>query len=240
MSAIEKSAGLLATFAALAALLLGASAGATAQTLIFTCIDASGKRFSSDRPLIECSGREQRVLNSDGSLNRVMPPPMTPDERAAYEERERRVAAERVAKIEAVRRDRNLIARYPNEAAHEAARMAALDDVRSASRTSQARLLALAAERKPLMVEAEFFAGKGLPAKLRSQLDANDAAVEAQKSLNANQQAEVVRLNALFDTELGRLRKLWAGVQPGSTGPLAAGVAVATAASASAALRAAR
>ena len=233
MRAFVKSAGHLAAFAALAALLLGASAFATAQTLIFTCVDASGKRFSSDRPLIECSGREQRVLNSDGSLNRVLPPPMTADERAAHEERERRVVAERIAKIEAVRRDRNLLARYPSEAAHEAARTAALDDVRSASRTSQARLVSLATERKPLMVEAEFYAGKGLPAKLRSQLDANDAAVEAQKSLNANQQAEVVRLNALFDAELGRLRRLWSGAEPGSTGPLAAGVAVASAASAS-------
>lgn len=233
MRAFVKSAGLVATFAALAALLLGASAVATAQTLIFTCVDASGKRFSSDRPLIECSGREQRVLNSDGSLNRVLPPPMTPDERAAHEERERRIVAERIAKIEAVRRDRNLLARFPNEAAHEAARTAALDDVRSASRTSQARLVSLAAERKPLIVEAEFYAGKGLPAKLRSQLDANDAAVEAQKSLNANQQVEVVRLTALFDAELGRLRRLWSGAEPGSTGPLAAGVAVASAASAS-------
>ncbi|MEO6408620.1 MAG: hypothetical protein ABIO45_07680 [Burkholderiaceae bacterium] len=228
MKEFVKSAGL----AALAALLLGASAFATAQTLIFTCVDASGKRFSSDRPLIECSGREQRVLNSDGSLNRLLPPPMTPDERAAHEERERRTAADRIAKIEAARRDRNLLARYPNEAAHEAARTAALDDIRSATRTSQARLVALAAERKPLMVEAEFFAGKALPAKLRGQLDAIDAAVDAQKSLNANQQAEVVRLNALFDADLGRLRKLWAGAEPGSTGSLQASVAMAASASA--------
>lgn len=220
MRALVKTAG----YAALAVLVLGgASAGATAQTLIFTCTDASGKRLSSDRPLMECSGREQRVLNSDGSLNRLLPPPMTADERAAQEERERRIAAERVAKIEAARRDRNLLARYPNEAAHEAARAAALDDIRSASRTSQSRLVSLAAERKPLMVEAEFYAGKALPAKLRGQLDANDAAVEAQKSLNANQQAEVFRLNALFDAELGRLRRLWTGAEPGSTGASTAG-----------------
>ena len=217
---------------ALAALLLGAAAGVTAQTLIFTCVDASGKRFSSDRPVIECAGREQRVLNADGSLNRVLPPPLTADERAAAEERERRIVAERAAKIEAVRRDRNLLARYPNEAAHEAARTSALDDIRSASRTSQARLVSLAAERKPLMVEAEFYAGKGLPAKLRGQLDANDAAVEAQKSLNTNQQAEVVRLNALFDADLGRLRKLWAGAEPGSIAVPVAGVAMAASASA--------
>ena len=211
--------------AALVGLLSGAPALCAAQAassaLIFTCVDAASKRHSSDRPLIECSGREQRVLNADGSLNRIVPPPMSADERAAADERERRIAADRLAKIEAVRRDRNLVTRYPNEAAHEAARGAALDDMRSASRTSQARLAALAGERKPLMVEAEFYAGKVLPAKLRGQLDAIDAALDAQKVLNVNQQAEMVRVNAVFDADLARLRKLWAGAEPGSLGNVA-------------------
>lgn len=214
-------------YAACAALLLGMPVIAATQALIFTCIDASGKRFSSDRPLMECSGREQRVLNADGSLNRLVPPPMSADERAALDERERRLAADRLAKVEAVRRDRNLLTRYPNEAAHEAARASALDNIRNAARVSQARLAALAVERKPLLVETEFYAGKPLPAKLRGQLDAIDAAVEAQKSLNANQQVEIGRVNALFDTDLGRLRRLWAGSEPGSLGSAAANVAFA-------------
>ena len=220
--------------AALVGLLGGAPALCAAQAassaLIFTCVDASGKRHSSDRPLIECSGREQRVLNADGSLNRIVPPPMSADARAAADERERRIAADRLAKLEAVRRDRNLVTRYPNEAAHEAARAASLDDMRSASRTSQARMAALAGERKPLMVEAEFYAGKVLPAKLRGQLDAIDAALDAQKVLNVNQQAEMVRVNAVFDADLARLRKLWAGAEPGSLGAIASSVALAASA----------
>jgi hypothetical protein len=35
-----------------------------------------------------------------------------------------------------------------------------------------------------------------------------------------NQQAEIVRINALFDTELARLKQLWAGAPPGSMGAL--------------------
>lgn len=221
--------------AALVGLLAGAPAlcaaqAASSSSLIFTCVDAGGKRHSSDRPLIECSGREQRVLNADGSLNRILPPPMSADERAAADERERRIAADRLAKLEAARRDRNLVTRYPSEAAHDAARAAALDDMRSASRTSQARLAALAVERKPLMVEAEFYAGKTLPAKLRGQLDAVDAAFDAQKVLNVNQQAEMVRVNAVFDADLARLRKLWAGAEPGSLGAIASSVALAASA----------
>jgi len=78
----------------------------------------------------------------------------------------------------------------------------------------------LTAERKPLMDEAEFYVGKALPGKLRTQLDANDASTEAQRTLGQNQQLEIVRVNKLYDAELERLKKLWAGAQPGSLGGL--------------------
>ena len=34
-----------------------------------------------------------------------------------------------------------------------------------------------------------------------------------------NQKAELDRVNKLFDVELGRLKRLWAGAAPGSIGP---------------------
>ena len=109
--------------------------------------------------------------------------------------------------------------RYPNEAAHRKAREAALDDLRAAMRASEARLRGLAADRKPLMDETEFYKGKPLPPKLKQQMEANEVATEAQKQLIVNQQAELGRINALYDAELAHLRKLWAGAQPGSIGP---------------------
>jgi len=185
---------------------------------IYSCIDATGKKLTSDRPIAECNSREQRVLNSDGSVKRVVPPVPTADERSEIEAREREAAAERSRKQEAIRRDRNLLARFPDEAAHRKARAAALDDVRKALRLSEERVALLTAERKPLMEEAEFYVGKPLPGKLRAQLDANDASTDAQRTLAQNQQLEVVRINKLYDAELERLKKLWGGAQPGSLG----------------------
>lgn len=187
---------------------------------IYSCVDANGKKLTSDRPIAECANRDQKLLNSDGSVRKVVPPVPTADERAEAELAERRAAAERAAQQDAVRRDRNLMLRFPNEAAHRKAREAALDDVRKSIRSSEERLKLLATERKPLLDEAEFYSDRQLPAKLRQALDANDAAVEAQRTLVANQQAEVVRINALFDVELARLKRLWAGAQPGSMGVL--------------------
>jgi len=202
--------------------LLGASVMRPAQAQqIYTCTDASGKKLTSDRPIAECSAREQRVLNADGSVRRIVAPTPTAEERGEIEAREGRAAAERAARQEAIRRDRNLLARYPNEAAHRKAREAALDDASKALRLAEARIVALAAERKPLTAEAEFYVGKPLPPKLKTQLDANEAMVEAQRRLTQGQELEIARIEKGYDIELERLRKLWGGASPGSLGVMA-------------------
>jgi hypothetical protein len=198
---------------------------------IYTCTDDRGRRLTSDRPIPDCLSKEQRVLNNDGSQRTVLPPTQTAEERAERELREREAAQRRIEQADAVRRDRNMVARYPDEATHDKAREAALDTVRVAIKTTEQRLRDLAAERKPLTDEAEFYQGRVMPGKLKTQMDANDAAREAQRSAVANQQAELARINSLYDDELVRLRKLWSGAPPGSLGPLVgAGPAPATSA----------
>jgi hypothetical protein len=187
---------------------------------IYACIDDQGRKITSDRPIPSCTAKEQRVLNKDGSLKAVYPPILTVEEHAEKEAQERKMAEQRAAQADAVRRDRNLLARYPNEAPHRKAREAALDNVRAAMRTTEMRLHDLAAERQPLLAEAEFYSGKPLPPKLRSQLDANDASTAAQREAALTQEAELERVNRLYDAELARLRLLWAGAVPGSLGPI--------------------
>ncbi len=187
---------------------------------IYSCIDDKGRRLTSDRPIPECSAREQQVLNKDGSLRTVQPPTLTAEERAEKEARERRAIEARNAQADIVRRDKNLLLRHPTEASHRKAREAALDTVRLAIKGSEQRLKDLEKERKPLLDEAEFYKGRQLPFKLRMALEANDAAVEAQRSATINQEAEVGRVNQIYDIELARLKKLWAGAAPGSLGPM--------------------
>ncbi len=202
-------------------------AGAWAQSTdaktnpgIYSCVDDKGRKLTADRPIPECASKEQRILNGDGSLRTTRPPTLTAEERAEQEARDRRLAEERMVAAEILRRDRNLLARYRDEAVHNKARASALDTVKLAMKSSELRLKELAAERKPLQEEAEFYNRKPMPAKLRTALDANDAANDAQRSAVTNQEAELVRVNRLYDVELDRLRKLWAGARPGSLGPL--------------------
>ena len=206
---------------------LGVCAGASAwaqatapQPLIYTCVNAAGKKLTSDRPIPECNDREQRVLNSDGSVRKIIGPTLTAEERVKVDEQEKAIERARIEKAEAVRADRNLLNRFPNEAAHAKARAKDLDNVKGSLKVSEDRLAALARERKPLTDEAEFYVGKPLPAKIKAQLDANDTAVEAQRVLIQNQKLEAVRIDQNFDAQLERLRKLWGGASPGSLGVL--------------------
>ncbi len=215
--------------------------GNVSITGIYTCVDSQGRRLTSDRPIAECTNREQRVLNRDGSVRQVVPPVMTAEERAERDAAERRADLTRAAQADAVRRDRNLVARFHNQAAHNKAREAALDTVRLAMRATEQRVKELATERKPLLDESEFYKGKPLPARLKQQLDANDAAVAAQRQANTAQAPELERINRLYDIELERLRRLWAGAPLGSIPPAAPlATSAASAASASAAASAAR
>ena len=56
--------------------MLSASAGAQN---VYTCVDAQGMTLFSGQPIPECRDREQRVLNKDGSVKRIMPPTTVED-----------------------------------------------------------------------------------------------------------------------------------------------------------------
>jgi hypothetical protein len=220
--ASEPRALLVLTLALLGAGGAVAQANKAAPGGIYTCTDSNGRRLTADRPIAACSHKEQQLLNRDGSLRAIIPPTLTADERAEQEARDKREAEARAAQADAVRRDRNLTARYPNEAAHQRAREAAADTVRLAMKATELRLRELEAARKPLKDEAEFYVGKQLPAKLKAAIDANEAAVEAQRNAAVTQEAELVRINRIYDIELERLRRLWGGAQPGTLGPMPA------------------
>jgi len=213
--------------AALALLLAAASIGTPAadgvKSYIYQC-ELNGRKVTSDRPIPECVHKEQKELNPDGSLKRILPPTLTPDELAIKEQHEREAKLEFAKRNDWVRRDRNLMQRFPDEAAHRKARESALDELRIAARSSAERIEKLLKDRKKYEDDRQFYENdkvkKPLPTSLRQQLDANDAALAAQRALAQGQEMEVERINANYDAELVRLKKLWGGALPGSLGPL--------------------
>ncbi|MFG6448001.1 hypothetical protein ACG0Z6_07030 [Roseateles sp. BYS180W] len=184
---------------------------------IYSCITADGRRLSSDRPIAECQEREQRLHRADGSVQRIVPPTPSLEEKSQLDARRLRQELDNAAQADAVRRDRNLLSRYPNEAAHQKARTSGMDDIQKSYAKSGLRVAELTKEYKRLASEAEFYKGKEMPATLKQQLSANEAAQEALRLLQDNQRTEIQRLTKFYDDELARLRRLWAGERPGST-----------------------
>ena len=187
---------------------------------IYSCLDAKGKRITSDRPIPECLAREQRLHGLDGAVRGVVPPSLTAQEREVMDAERKRKDDERATLLAAARRDRQLMSSHPDEKAHDAARASALADVQRSLATTQKQLDLLVQERKALMQEADFFKGKALPPKLREKVEINEVSMNAKISGRQRLLAEEQRLQGILDIELERLRRLWAGAAPGSLGPL--------------------
>jgi Domain of unknown function (DUF4124) len=198
---------------AVCCVMLGAGASTMAWGAgIYTCVDAQGKRLTSDRPIPECLDREQRELLPSGTLKRVVPPSMTAEERAKQEARQRAEAEQQARINEERRRERALMTRYPNQAAHDRARDDALrqiDDVMAAVARRQAEL---EKQRTDIAAEMEFYKRdpSKAPAWLKKRLEENAQQTASQAQHLADQNAEKNRINARFDEELKRLKVLWA------------------------------
>lgn len=209
-----------------AGLVLLVSVPTAAAANIYTCVNAKGQRITSDRPIAECLDRAQEMRNSDGSVKKVVPPSMTAEERAAHEDRLRREMAAEAMRRDAIRLDRNLLSRYPDEARHQKARRAALEPLNTALAATERRLTELEHERRRLQDEAEFYKGRDLPRELKNKFGNNQAALQAQQDAAQNHQAEINRINTSYDQELARLKRLWAGAAPGSVSLSASSSAV--------------
>jgi hypothetical protein len=196
-------------------LLIGSMATASAQS-IYTCVDASGRKITSDRPIATCADRDQKELNPSGTVKRVVKPTMTVEEQRAQEARLKAQAEEQARQLEEKRKNRALLARYPNKDAHDRERGLALTQVDEVTKAATKRLTELAEQRKKTDTEMEFY--KSNPAKapafLKRQYEENDKAVAVQKRFIGQQEDEKKRVNARFDEELTRLRGLWAIASP--------------------------
>jgi hypothetical protein len=201
--------------ALVAAGVLAPALAQTAGNSIFTCIDARGQRLTSDRPIMECLDREQKELKHDGTVRRTLGPSMTAQERAAFEERERKLAEERQRQADERRAQKALLARYPNQAAHDAERAKALRAAQDVIAVGERRIAHLEEQRRKLQQETEFYKDPSKwPARLKRQIEENDQQMAAQRRFVESQELEKKRIDAQFDDELARLRALWAQVAP--------------------------
>ncbi len=214
------AAGLLA--ASLAVALTHAPARAQAPVAgIYSCVDAKGRKLTSDRPIAECTDREQRLLNPSGTVKGTVGPTLTAQERADAEAKDRLVLEERARRDEEKRRDRALLIRYPNKAVHDSERAEAVAQIGVVKKAALKRVEELLRQRTSIDAEMEFYKKdpSRAPPSLRRQAEDVTLSLAVQGRFIADQDGEINRVNARFDEELARLKQLWALQGPAAAAP---------------------
>jgi Domain of unknown function (DUF4124) len=196
--------------ATLAAALWCVSAAA-AWAQIYTCVDAKGRKLTSDRPIAECADREQKELNSNATVKRTVKPVMTAEEQRAFDEKEKNEAEDKARLAEEKRKNRALLTRYPSRAAHDKERVETLAQVDDVIKAATKRIGELATQRTDINAELEFYKKdpSKMPLSLKRQIEDNDNSVAVQKRFVVDQEGEKKRINMRFDEELVRLKTLW-------------------------------
>lgn len=197
------------------ALVALALAAAPASANMYVCTAPGGRTITADRPPPECANVPIRELRPDGSVRRVIEPPLTAEQRQARAEQALREQRLQQAKRAQARQDIALLETYASEKDIEAARRAALASRQAMIDRSNRRLETFAAERRKLDEEAEFYVNRKVPLKLEHAIEANESLVEAERRLIAEMQADLARINKRFDAEAERYRELVnAGAKP--------------------------
>jgi hypothetical protein len=199
-----------------ALLLLTMVPGGIAQTPstipdIYTCTDARGRKLTSDRPIMECRDREQTLLNPSGTVKAKVGPVLTERELSLLEAQKKLEQAEQVRLQEEKKRDRALLARYPNLEVHQKERAEALANIDRIKQIATARMLERLQERSKLTDELAFYQKdpSKIPFKLRRQMDEVKQSLAVQERFLSEQDAEAKRINQRFDMEFQRLIPLW-------------------------------
>jgi hypothetical protein len=190
---------------------------------IYTCIDARGRKLTSDRPIVECNDREQKILNPSGTVKTRVGPALTASERLRLEAKNKVERDERITKEEEKRRDRALLIRYPNQMLHQKERTEALAQVSLVKQAATSRVIFLRTEQSKLSDEMAFYVKdpSKAPPKLQRQIDELSQNLSAQERFLADQDVEIKRTNKRFDEELVRLTPLWRMAAEAVLAPLA-------------------
>jgi hypothetical protein len=192
----------LAALATLAAL----PGGVGAQ--LYVCTTPSGRTLTGDLPPPECQNVQIRELNRDGSVRRIIEPPLTPEQRKKREEEEKaRRERERSAQ-EQLRKDRALLEAYASEDEIESARDRVLAERQALIDRATQQLKEYQMDRKRLEDESEFYVKRSLPEKLKRGLADNTELQAQQKRQIEEIRADMQRINERYDADLRRYREL--------------------------------
>lgn len=170
-----------------------------AHAQIFSCKDSRGRTLTSDREIPECAARDMREIGKSGIIRRVIPAPLTAEQRRAKQLDEARAKQQADAVIEERRRDQALLARYRNEDEIERAYHRALGDLQEKKRQSDISLASAMVQLKNAEADGALRKSKILPPYLQQRIEDAKTTVAAEMTLKKQIVGELSALDQSFD-----------------------------------------
>ncbi len=190
------------------AALLALALPADGYAQLYVCKTPSGHTLTEDKPPAECGDSVIRELNRDGTVRRTIEPPLTPEQKAEREAENRRRHERELQAQEQMRKDRALLETYASEDEIEASRDRTLATRQTLIDRANQQLKEYRADRKHLDDEAEFYARRQMPDKLKRALQDNVDLQNQQLHAIEDIHSDMNHINERFDAELRRFREL--------------------------------
>lgn len=185
---------------------------------IYVCKDENGRVISSDQPIRACARRPVRELNRDGSVRRVLPPPLTRQQEKEAEqqalvekEKERALRAQQA-------HDRHLLLTYQSPEDLRRRQKQAVELIDAEIDGAIRRILVLDEDlQKERQKAREWQAkqdkpGDRLPYAIQQRISSIANAILAEDALVKERRSERSRLNQDFDDKAARLSELLAHI----------------------------
>ncbi|MDP2822847.1 MAG: hypothetical protein Q8O52_09250 [Sulfuritalea sp.] len=156
--------------------------GAAAQTRIYCCDDANGRKVCGDFLPTACQGRAYEERDTRGFVSKMVEAPLTAEQQARRDAEKARKDEEQKKAAEQRRRDVALQSTYSSEKDINSARDRALAEVEKNIKQARQRLDDANKKKQAFDKDKEFYKGKALPDRLKAQIRDNEKEITAQQA----------------------------------------------------------
>jgi hypothetical protein len=196
----------------ISALLFASSAllalGAAAQTTIYCCDDANGRKVCGDYLPAACQGRAYEERDNRGFVSKKVEAPLTVEQQARRDADKAKKEEDQKKAGEERRRTLALLSTYSSEKDINSARDRSLAEIDKNMKDSSKRLDEANKVKQKLDTDKEFYKGKPMPEQLKSQIRDNEKEIKAQQAAVDARLKEMDEVRSRFAEEKKRYLEL--------------------------------
>lgn len=177
------------------------SLGASAQTRIYCCDAADGRKVCGDFLPVACQGRAYEERDNRGFVSKTVEAPLTPEQQARRDAELAKKEADAKKAAEERRRTLALLSTYSSAKNIDAVRDRNLAEIDKAIGEAEKRLEEARKKKKKTEGDKEFYKGKPLPDSIKSQLLENEKEIAAHQKMIADKTKEKEEVRIRFAEE---------------------------------------